>query len=162
VHRAENTDDEARLGCILAALAEVGEPIVFPVHPRTRRRIAEMGAPGGRPLPAHVHTIEPLGYLDMVVLERSARLILTDSGGMQKEAYWLGVPCLTLREETEWVETVQVGWNRLMGTDPARIAAAVRSFVPPPERPPLYGDGHAAERVAEVLASMAPIMGRPS
>jgi UDP-GlcNAc3NAcA epimerase len=95
--------------------------------------------------------VEPVGYLDMVQLERHACAILTDSGGVQKEAYWLGVPCVTLRDETEWVETVAAGWNVLAGADAGRIVAAVRGLAPPAARPPLYGDGHAAERVVRAL-----------
>jgi UDP-N-acetylglucosamine 2-epimerase len=95
--------------------------------------------------------IEPVGYLDMVMLEESARMILTDSGGVQKEAYWLGVPCVTLRDETEWVETVQAGWNALSGADTRRIIELVESFVPPAERPPLYGEKGAAERCVSLM-----------
>lgn len=148
VHRAENTDDPARLRAILAAFDAIEEPLIFPAHPRTRKLLARAGyAP-----PAHVRLVEPVGYLDMVMLERGARLILTDSGGVQKEAYWLGVPCLTLRDETEWVETVASGWNSLVGADTRRIVAAARSFAPPAARPPLYGgDGRAAGRVVGVM-----------
>ncbi len=145
VHRAENTDDATRLNNILIAFAEIGETIVFPVHPRTRKVL------NAERLTLNVKTIDPVGYLDMVRLMQSARMILTDSGGIQKEAYWLGVPCVTLRDETEWVETVQAGWNVLAGADTARIVRAARTFTPPPARPPLYGDGHTAGRVALVL-----------
>jgi UDP-GlcNAc3NAcA epimerase len=150
VHRAENTDDEARLRAILAAFAEIGEPIVFPIHPRTAKKIEAFDLKST----CGVHNlkfIEPLGYLDMVRLEQSARLILTDSGGIQKEAYWLGRPCVTLRDETEWVETVQAGWNTLVGADTDRIVKTVRSFSPPSTRLPLYGDGHAAERIVKIV-----------
>jgi len=162
VHRAENTEDPARLLALLGVLAEMEEPVVFPVHPGTRRRLAELGfscaVPGaadvrGAPNPI---CIEPLGYLDMVKLEGAARMILTDSGGMQKEAYWLGVPCLTLRDETEWVETVRAGWNRVVGADRERILDAVRLWNPPPERPALYGDAHAAARCIERMEQAAP------
>ena len=95
--------------------------------------------------------IDPLGYFDIIALEKSARMLLTDSGGMQKEAYWLGVPCITLRDETEWVETVESGWNILTGADRNRIATAVRSFKPPSAHPPLYGDGHAAVHCLKAL-----------
>lgn len=147
VHRAENTDDPNRLRSILAAFDALGETVVFPAHPRTRKAVEALGyAPG-----ASVRLLEPFGYLDMVRLEQSARMILTDSGGIQKEAYWLGVPCVTLRDETEWVETVQAGWNVLVGADTARIVEAVRSFALPAKRPPLYGDGQAAERCVALL-----------
>ena len=99
----------------------------------------------------HVRLIDPLGYLDMITLAGSARLVLTDSGGLQKEAYWLGVPCLTLRDETEWVETVDTGWNTLVGTDSAKILQAVHSFAPAGPRPALYGNGCAAARCVDLL-----------
>jgi UDP-N-acetylglucosamine 2-epimerase len=146
VHRAENTDDPDRLRSILAAFLEISEPIVFPVHPRTRKRIAELNISLDRP---NLHVIEPVGYLDMVMLEQSARLIMTDSGGIQKEAYWLRVPCLTLRDETEWVETVALGWNHLVGANTQSILEAVASFIPPDEHPVLYGAGQAAQRIVE-------------
>jgi UDP-N-acetylglucosamine 2-epimerase len=146
VHRAANTDDPARLRAIVAALNALDEPVIFPVHPRTRAALA-----AGLPLRPHVRAIDPVGPLDMLRLEQGARLILTDSGGVQKEAYWLAVPCLTLRDETEWVETVAHGWNVLVGTDPARIIAAVATFAPPGTPPPLYGTGHAAEAIAAIL-----------
>jgi UDP-N-acetylglucosamine 2-epimerase len=99
----------------------------------------------------HVTAIEPVGYLDMLQLTQNARVIVTDSGGLQKEAYWLGVPCVTVRDETEWVETVAAGWNVLAGTDRGRIVAAVRDASPPLARPHLYGDGHASERIVALL-----------
>jgi UDP-N-acetylglucosamine 2-epimerase len=95
--------------------------------------------------------IDPVGYLDMVKLEQSARMILTDSGGVQKEAYWLSVPCLTLRDETEWVETVDAGWNAVVGSDAGKIKNGVRRFKRPSDHPPLYGDGHAVQRCIELL-----------
>jgi len=144
VHRADNTDDPARLSGILEALGAVSGPVVFPVHPRTRAAIARQGHDVGRT----VQMIEPVGYLDMVRLEASARMILTDSGGVQKEAYWLGVPCITMRDETEWVETVDAGWNVLVGASRDAIVQAARTFAPPSLRPPLYGDGHVADKIA--------------
>jgi UDP-N-acetylglucosamine 2-epimerase len=145
VHRAENTDDTARLRNILAAFTELGETVVFPVHPRTRKALQNENI--FQSPTSSLRLIEPLGYLDMVRLEQSARMILTDSGGIQKEAYWLGVPCVTLRDETEWVETVEAGWNVLAGAGRERIVQAVRSFAPPAARPALYGDGRASERI---------------
>jgi UDP-N-acetylglucosamine 2-epimerase len=131
----------------MRALDQLGEQVLFPVHPRTRKAIETLNH-----LPApHVRLIDPVGYLDMVMLERSARVILTDSGGVQKEAYWLGVPCVTLRDETEWVETVEAGWNILAGTDIERILEAVRSITPPCARHVLYGDGEAAQRCVALL-----------
>jgi len=147
VHRAENTDDPLRLQGILIGLTLLDMPVIFPAHPRARRAIAALE---WKP-PAHVRLIEPVGYLGMVALMRGARVILTDSGGVQKEAYWLGVPCVTLRDETEWVETVAHGWNTLVGADPERIVAAARQPYPTTPHPPLYGDGHAAERCVAAL-----------
>lgn len=148
VHRSENTDDRARLSAILKALNALEEPVVFPVHPRTRKVIESDGQYRLRP---HVRLVEPLSYFDMVALSHSARLILTDSGGLQKEAYWLGVPCITLREETEWVETVDAGWNTLAGSDTEKILHTVRSLTAPQTRPPLYGEGSVAKKCVAVL-----------
>jgi UDP-GlcNAc3NAcA epimerase len=147
VHRAANTDDKARLGAILRALAELELPAVFPIHPRTRKAMA---AAGLSPAP-NVRLREPLGYREMLSSERHARTILTDSGGVQKEAFFLGVPCVTLRDETEWPETVECGWNVLAGADPERIVAAAKRPTPQGERPPLFGDGHAAEKIVRSL-----------
>jgi UDP-N-acetylglucosamine 2-epimerase len=152
VHRAENTDAEPRLRGILAALLALDEPVIFPVHPRTRKQIVQLDTALQQQIAAsQIRMIEPVGYLDMVMLEQSARLILTDSGGIQKEAYWLGIPCITLRDETEWVETVQAGWNRLAGAETARIVDAVRSFTPPDSHPPLYGSGAAVQQIVALL-----------
>ncbi len=154
LHRAGNTDDPARLRAILEALARIDEPVVFPVHPRTRQKMVEFGlsdlvsAPSAR----NLRCIEPVGYLDMLGLERNARLILTDSGGMQKEACFLKVPCITLRPETEWVETVQAGWNILVGDDFARLPALVRTQAWPTEPAThIYGDGRAANKIVKIL-----------
>jgi UDP-N-acetylglucosamine 2-epimerase len=151
VHRAENTDDPLRLRGILTGLTMLDMPVIFPAHPRARRAIAALGWTP----PAHVRLIEPVGYPGMVALMRGARTILTDSGGVQKEAYWLGVPCVTLRDETEWVETVTHGWNILVGANPERIVAAARQPYPATSRPPLYGDGYAAERCVAALERAA-------
>ena len=147
VHRSENTDDAARLSGILGAFNSLDEPVLFPVHPRTRKAISRSGCA----LRPHVQLIDPMGYLDMMTVAGSARMVLTDSGGLQKEAYWLGVPCLTLRDETEWVETVEARWNTLVGSDSEQILHAVHSFEPSNCRPPLYGDGRAAARCVELL-----------
>ena len=149
VHRSENTDVLARLSAIIAAFNSVDEPVVFPVHPRTRKAIVAAGCR----LESHVQLIDPLSYLDMMTLTRSARLVLTDSGGLQKETYWVGVPCVTLRNETEWVETVACGWNQLVGSEAGKIVDAVRSFAPAGPRPMLYGDGQAAARCVELLSA---------
>ena len=147
VHRSENTDDLTKLSSILRALSTLDEPVVFPVHPRARRVIIGSNLR----LASHVRAIDPLGYLDMVALTASARLVLTDSGGLQKEAYWLGVPCVTLRNETEWVETVDTGWNILVGSNAEKIIEAVHTFAPPSSRPALYGDGCAATKCVDLL-----------
>jgi len=146
-HRAQNTDDPARLLRILGALAHASEPIVFPAHPRTIRALAALGAA----VTAPIRIVDPVGYGDMLSLQRWARLVITDSGGVQKEAYWLGVPCVTLRDETEWTETVDAGWNRLVGSDPEAVRAAMNGWTPPPVRPQLYGDGQAAGRIVALL-----------
>ena len=151
VHRAENTDIRANLRAILEAVNRLEEPVLFPAHPRTRHLLDEMG---WRPAP-HVRLVEPQSYFDILVLEKNARLLLTDSGGMQKEAYCLETPCLTLREQTEWVETVEAGWNRLVGAQTGRIVEAVRSFRPPAEHPPLYGDGRTGEAIVRILEAQA-------
>ena len=155
VHRSANTDDRERLGRILGAFDLLEEPIVFPVHPRTRRIIEESGFR----LKPHVRLIDPVGYLEMAALTSSSRLVLTDSGGLQKEAYWLGVPCITLREETEWVETVEAGWNVLAGSDPDRILSAAHTLDPRSPRPSLYGDGGASRLCVELLTQASGVMG---
>ena len=121
---------------------------MLPAHPRTRGALAESGIA----LPAPIAMTEPLGYLDFSAAASQAAVIATDSGGLQKEAYWYGVPCVTMRPSTEWVDTVAVGANVLVDDDPDRIAAAVASARMPAERPVLYGDGHASERIATVLS----------
>jgi len=149
-HRPRNTDDPARLRAIIAALEEIGRdlPVVFPVLPRTRHALANLP-----PATHNLRLIEPVGYLDMLMLEKHACLILTDSGGVQKEAYLFAVPCVTLREETEWVETVQAGWNVLVGADREAIVRAAREFRPVGSPPPLFGDGHASERIVEIITA---------
>jgi UDP-N-acetylglucosamine 2-epimerase len=144
IHREANVRPE-RLARILDGLGRTGEQVVFPAHPRTRSRLEDV--------PANVRVVEPLGYLDMAALCSQARVIVTDSGGLQKEAYWYGVPCVTTRPSTEWVDTVEAGANVLVDDDPVRIAAAVAAARIPDDRPQLYGDGAAAERVAASLAA---------
>ncbi|HJU74385.1 MAG TPA: UDP-N-acetylglucosamine 2-epimerase (non-hydrolyzing) [Gemmatimonadaceae bacterium] len=148
VHRAYNTDDPAVLERLLHALDAIGEPVIFPLHPRTRARL---GAHNNAR--RHVRLVDPVGYLDMLTLEKHARVILTDSGGVQKEAFFFQVPCVTLRPETEWVETVNTGWNVLAGSDPMAIVAAARAARKPPgTSPQIFGDGTAARRIAALLA----------
>jgi UDP-N-acetylglucosamine 2-epimerase len=152
VHRPRNTDDPLRLQRVLSALAEVPGPVVFPVHPRTRQRIAQFGISLPESGIGKLALIDPVGYLDILVLEKNSRLILTDSGGMQKEAYFFAVPCLTLREETEWVETIDAGWNRLVGADQSAIVQSAVEFHPPVgSPPPLFGDGQAAAKIVAAL-----------
>ncbi len=150
VHRAENTDQPQRLEGIvtaLAGLAKAGHTIVFPVHPRTRKLLGMHSFE----LCKGVVQIDPVPYLDMVLLESTARLILTDSGGIQKEAYWLQVPCLTLRDETEWEETVQSGWNRLVGTDPHQILKAVDETRPGSGSGWSWQKGEASRNIARLI-----------
>jgi UDP-GlcNAc3NAcA epimerase len=150
VHRPYNTDVPEHLANLLNAFIQLDEPVIFPVHPRTHKKIAELES-----LPAlagsQVLLIEPVGYLDMLVLQQNARMILTDSGGMQKEAFFFGVPCITLRPETEWVETVEAGWNVVVGADKDRINAAVQEFRPTGTPPAVFGDGQASERVVTLF-----------
>jgi UDP-GlcNAc3NAcA epimerase len=146
IHRNYHTDDPARMATVLECLGRSPWWVVFPVHPRTRAKIA------GLDVPANVRLVDPVPYSRMLSLERGARAVATDSGGVQREAYLWGVPCVTLREETEWVDTVEAGWNTVVGVDPDRFAAALRT-PPPAERPPVFGDGHAAERIAELTVA---------
>jgi len=145
VHRAENTGDSQRFRTIMATLSELSErePVIFPLHPRTKKILEHTL---NLELPS-LRLIDPVGYFDIIALEKSARLLLTDSGGMQKEAYWLKVPCITLRDETEWVETVESGWNILAGANQKKIINATQNFTQPMAHPDLYGDGHAAEKI---------------
>jgi UDP-N-acetylglucosamine 2-epimerase (non-hydrolysing) len=149
LHRPPNVDDPETLGDLLTAFARLAEdiPLVFPAHPRTRPRVEEIGTPNG------VRLIQPVGYLDFLALEEGAALVLTDSGGVQEETTVFGVPCLTLRENTERPVTVTDGTNTVVGTDPGRIVEEARRALeekPRVRRPPRW-DGHAAERIAEVL-----------
>jgi UDP-N-acetylglucosamine 2-epimerase len=151
IHRQANVE-QPRLARIVDGLNRIDEMVVFPVHPRTRARIMEDGlALGG-----HVRLIEPLSYLELASLASQARVIVTDSGGLQKEAYWYGVPCVTVRPSTEWVDTVALGANVLVDDDPEALAEAVAGASMPSNRPVLYGDGHASERIAQVLAATIP------
>jgi UDP-N-acetylglucosamine 2-epimerase len=160
IHREANVRPE-RLARIVDGLARIGERVVFPAHPRTRTTL-ELEASPAKPttpgreilgkLPPNVELLAPVGYLDMAALVSQARVLVTDSGGLQKEAYWYGVPCVTARPSTEWIDTVELGANVLVDDDPEKLAAAVASARMPEDLPPLYGDGHAAERVAASLA----------
>jgi UDP-N-acetylglucosamine 2-epimerase len=144
LHRRQNTEPD-RLRRIVSALAESGRRFAFPVHPRTAAALRDNGVA----LPENVLALEPLGYLEMLALTKAADVVATDSGGLQKEAYWLRVPCVTVRPSTEWVDTVEVGANVLV--EPEALPAAVESARFPDAAPPLYGDGHASRRVAAAL-----------
>lgn len=147
VHRAENTNDINRLGSIIAALNESGMNIVLPIHPRTKKYIKEYGLK----LNSNIKVIESVGLLEMIQLEMNSQKIATDSGGVQKEAYFLKKPCITLRDETEWVETVENGWNKLVGTDKNKILEALANFNPKHEQKNIFGDGHAADKIVSIL-----------
>jgi UDP-N-acetylglucosamine 2-epimerase (non-hydrolysing)/UDP-GlcNAc3NAcA epimerase len=149
-HRAGNVDTPDRLGRLVEVLAAVAaeRPVLLALHPRTRARLAEFGFDLAQV--AGLTVTEPLGYVELTALLTNAAAVLTDSGGLQKEAYLAGVPCVTLRPSTEWVETVQAGWNTLVDLDRVAAVAAVGS-PPPTERPALYGDGHAGQRVVDAL-----------
>lgn len=163
VHRAVNTDNPKRLISIINALSKLAqnEPVILPLHPRTKIIMDNLNAQFKKSSNLERRTlniehsflkiIDPLGYFDIIALEKSARIILTDSGGMQKEAYWLKVPCITLRDETEWVETAETGWNILTGAQHNRIIKAVRTFKTPSDHPPLYGTGKATGRIINAM-----------
>jgi UDP-N-acetylglucosamine 2-epimerase len=155
-HRAGNVDDPGRLERLVDLLAGLPGRVILPLHPRTAARLKEFGLGDRLVATGAVRVIAPLGYLDFTKLAAHARAIATDSGGVQKEAYLLGVPCVTLRETTEWVETVTAGWNELVGLDAAAARAAVERPIPDGERPELYGGGHASERIRDVLSAYTP------
>lgn len=156
VHRAENTNDKGRLKNIIEALIEISKekPVIFPVHPRTKKIL---GPDYSSLLTSHLslRIIDPVSYLDMLILEKNAQQVLTDSGGAQKEAYLLGVPCITLRDETEWIETIETGWNVLVGTTKERILVVVNEAsdqrVKPHKKHPIFGDGGAGKRIVGIL-----------
>jgi UDP-GlcNAc3NAcA epimerase len=148
LHRAENTDNPARLKSITDAVNALdGCRFVFPMHPRTKKILAERGLRFG----SHVTVTEPVGYLEMIGLEAACSAVLTDSGGVQKEAFFFKKPCVTLRDSTEWVELVDAGWNSLTGVDSEKIISAVKNIRPPAAHPALYGDGRCAEKIAAEL-----------
>ena len=148
VHRPYNTDCPERFRKLIQAFEKLKKTLVFPVHPRTRKRIADLFGKDAFMKKENIKFIEPVGYLDMLILEQNASIILTDSGGVQKEAYFFAVPCVTLRPETEWVETVETGWNLLVDSDAERLIWAVEEHSwPTGEPPPIFGDGRASEKV---------------
>jgi UDP-N-acetylglucosamine 2-epimerase len=147
-HRNYNTDSPERLGAVLACLEAADRRVIFPLHPRTRKSLEAWGLT----VPANVEVRDAVTYTEMLTLERGAVAIATDSGGVQREAYLWGVPCITMREETEWIETVSTGWNTLVGVDAKQFRAALAT-PSPQSRPPIFGDGNAAERIAELTVS---------
>lgn len=149
VHRAANTDDAMRLRNIVETLNNAPEPVVFPAHPRTVAALKRFDLN----FSDNVRMIDPVGYFDMVVLEENARMIATDSGGVQREAYFMSIPCLTLRDETEWLETVQVGWNKLVGVEKEQVLSVWKDFAPPNEHPPIFGNGTASNKIASIIST---------
>lgn len=150
IHRAENTDNIDRLTSIISALSNSGEKIILPLHPRTKKFISEYNLQVGD----NIQIIDPVGYLEMISLQENAKKIVTDSGGVQKEAYFLKKPCITMRDETEWVETVEVGWNIIVGTDKYAIIDAINNFNPKSKQELIFGDGRASEKIVELLKKL--------
>ena len=150
-HRPGNVDDPQRLARLVELLEALPLPAVFPLHPRTRARLEASGLLDRLEAAPHLRVVRPLGYLDFLTLARHARAVLTDSGGVQKEAYLLGTPCVTLRDTTEWVETLQTGWNVLVDLDSAAALSALERPPPAGERPELYGGGRAGERIRDAV-----------
>jgi UDP-N-acetylglucosamine 2-epimerase len=151
IHRADNTDNLDRLGSIMSAFMASPLPVLFPVHPRTLSRLKSCGLLAGLRCCPRIRLARPLGYIESLALQSQAWAVVTDSGGVQKEAYILGTPCITVRDETEWVETVAAGWNRLVGADRNRILGALRNVKKPGSHPRLYGDGRTAQRIVARL-----------
>lgn len=154
LHRAELTDDPATLAVVLERLNALDGDVVFPMHPRTRGVLDREGL--WSRLPSNVRVIKAVDFFEMLALERNARGIATDSGGVQREAYLLGVPCYTVRDETEWPETVTGGWNKMVGRDAAGLEAAISAGMPTGERSPAFGDGRSADRIAQLLLARSP------
>jgi UDP-N-acetylglucosamine 2-epimerase (non-hydrolysing)/UDP-GlcNAc3NAcA epimerase len=153
IHRAAATDTPEALDAMVEVLSSLGEPAVFPVHPRTKAKLQAGGRWDALQQVPGLVLAPPAGYLDFTNLLMNARAVVTDSGGVQKEAYFHGIPCVTLRDTTEWVETVEGGFNTLTGMDAARVRAALDGASMPAERPPYYGDGHAADRIARAVVA---------
>ena len=147
IHRAENTNDINRLRNMIEALNESGEKIILPLHPRTKKFIEGYGLNFNE----NIKVIDPIGYLEMLMLEENSKMIVTDSGGVQKEAYFMGKPCITMRDETEWVETVECGWNVVVGTDKSKILDNIRNFKPTRIQQAIFGDGNAAQKILNII-----------
>ncbi len=152
IHRQENTDNLENLREIINGFQQIELPVILPMHPRTRKVLKQLQyTPEQLKEQGGLHIIEPLSYPEMVKLSAEAEAIFTDSGGLQKEAYWLKTPCFTIRDQTEWVETLELGWNQLMPANAGAIAAAANSIKRPHRHPPVYGNGHTATRIADIL-----------
>lgn len=149
VHRQSNTDDAKNLSNIIEALSQVEGKIIFPVHPRTQKFIKKHKL--DKKIKGNISLIKPIGYIDFLWLEKNAKKILTDSGGIQKEAYLLKVPCITLRENTEWIETFEDGWNVLVGADKEKILDATVNFIPPKKQSDHFGNGKASRKILEIV-----------
>ncbi|UZQ49338.1 non-hydrolyzing UDP-N-acetylglucosamine 2-epimerase [Clostridium kluyveri] len=147
IHRAENTNYIERLKNIVEALNECGKPVVLPLHPRTKKYMTDYGLKFND----NIKVIEPIGYLEMINLEMNSQKIVTDSGGVQKEAFFMKKPCITMRDETEWVETVENGWNIVVGTDKNKILDGIMNFIPDKTQKNIFGKGDAAIKILEVL-----------
>lgn len=147
IHRAENTNDINRLKNMIEALNESGEKVILPLHPRTKKFISDYGLTFNE----NIKVIDPIGYLEMLMLEENSKMIVTDSGGVQKEAYFMGKPCITMRDETEWVETVQSGWNVVVGTDKEKILYNIKNFKPSKDQEPIFGDGKASYKILDMI-----------
>ena len=154
VHRESNTDIKSNLQSIIHAFGCIENNVVFPIHPRTRKMLIKYGLMASLTKKRNVKVVEPLGYMDMICLEKNAYKIITDSGGMQKESYFFKVPCLTLRDNTEWSETLNNRWNILVGTDPEKIIAEAHSNKSPKRYVHYYGDGNTSTKIIEVLKGM--------
>jgi len=146
LHRAGNVDNQKKIKIIIDAIQKSEEKIIFPIHPRTEKQLKKLKIENCK-----LKIVNPVGYLDMLYLEKNAKKILTDSGGVQKEAYWLKVPCITLRKETEWVETVKNGWNVLVGTNKEKIIRAVKNFNPKRKQQKHFGSGRSAKKIVKIL-----------
>jgi len=155
VHRARNTDYKENLRDIVEAFSSMDEKIVFPIHPRTEKYLKQYGLYDRLKGAQNIALIAPVGYLDSIILTRNARKILTDSGGLQKEAYFSKVPCITLDEATGWPETVEDGWNTLVGSDKNKITEGVKHFEPDGQQRDVFGDGKAAERIVMVMKTQS-------
>lgn len=151
VHRQENTDIRENLENIIKAFTAIKETIIYPIHPRTQKYLRKYHLDKIIAKNPHIHLIEPVGFFEMLILETNAKMILTDSGGIQKEAYLTRVPCVTLRNETEWIETVKSGWNRLAGSDDNKIVRMVENFPKPKNHPNFLGDGRAFLKISKII-----------